>query len=149
MASSKGGLGKWFGEEWVDVKTGKPCGRKKAKANSKRPYPACRPKKVASKISKAEAKKKRIEKIGIDFYRFEKSVSRFKNRSRKQPIIVDFGILSPWDRFRNKVRKFRYKKEEKVYTGNEIIGIAQMHKSNAVPIRNKKSAEDVAKMRRG
>ena len=41
------------------------------------------------------------------------------------------------------------KKEEKVYTGKEIIGIAQMHKSNAVPIRNKKSAEDVAKMRRG
>ena len=41
------------------------------------------------------------------------------------------------------------KKEEKVYTGNEIIGIAQMHKSNDVPIRNKKSAEDVAKMRRG
>ena len=68
-------------------------------------------------------KKKRIEKIGIDFYRFEKSVSRFKNRSRKQPIIVDFGILSPWDRFRNKVRKFRYKKEEEVtpmYTANDV-----------------------------
>ena len=41
------------------------------------------------------------------------------------------------------------KKEEKVYTGTEIIGIAQMHKSNAVPIRSKKSAEEVAKMRRG
>ena len=41
------------------------------------------------------------------------------------------------------------KKQEKVYTGTEIIGIAQMHKSNAVPIRNKKSAEEVAKMRRG
>ena len=41
------------------------------------------------------------------------------------------------------------KKEEKVYTGTEIMGIAQMHKSNAVPIRNKKSAEEVAKMRRG
>ena len=41
------------------------------------------------------------------------------------------------------------KKEEKVYTGTEIIGIAQMHKSNAVPVRNKKSAEEVAKMRRG
>ena len=24
---AKGGLGKWFGEEWTDVKTGKPCGR--------------------------------------------------------------------------------------------------------------------------
>ena len=41
------------------------------------------------------------------------------------------------------------KKEEKVYTGDEIIGIAQMHKSNAIPIRSKKSAEEVAKMRRG
>ena len=41
------------------------------------------------------------------------------------------------------------KKKEKIYTGTEIIGIAQMHKSNAVPIRNKKSAEEVAKMRRG
>ena len=25
--AKKGGLGKWFGEKWVDVKTGKPCGR--------------------------------------------------------------------------------------------------------------------------
>ncbi len=41
------------------------------------------------------------------------------------------------------------KKQEKVYTGTEIMGIAQMHKSNAVPIRNKKSAEEVARMRRG
>ena len=41
------------------------------------------------------------------------------------------------------------KKEEMVYTGTEIIGIAQMHKSNAIPIRDKKAAEEVAKMRRG
>jgi len=41
------------------------------------------------------------------------------------------------------------KKEEKVYTGTEIIGIAQMHKSNLIPIRGKKQAEDIAKMRRG
>ena len=26
---AKGGLGKWFSEEWIDVKTGKPCGRSK------------------------------------------------------------------------------------------------------------------------
>ena len=56
--SKKGGLGKWFNEKWVDVKTGKPCGRKSAKGKSKRSYPACRPKKVASKISKSEARKK-------------------------------------------------------------------------------------------
>ena len=54
---AKGGLGKWFGEEWTDVKTGKECGRSSAK-DSNRPYPACRPKAVASKISKKEASKK-------------------------------------------------------------------------------------------
>ena len=58
--SKKGGVGKWVGEQWVYVKTGKPCGRKKK--DSKRPYPACRPKKVASKITKAEAKKKTSSK---------------------------------------------------------------------------------------
>ena len=52
-----GGLGKWFGEEWTDVKTGKECGRSSA-SSSDRPYPACRPKAVASKISKKEASKK-------------------------------------------------------------------------------------------
>jgi len=41
------------------------------------------------------------------------------------------------------------KKEEMKYTGDEIIGVAQMHKSNAVPIRGKKEAEDISKMRRG
>lgn len=56
--SAKGGLGKWFREEWVDVKTGEACGRRSSKGESKRPYPACRPKKVASKISKSEAAKK-------------------------------------------------------------------------------------------
>ena len=40
------------------------------------------------------------------------------------------------------------KKEEQVYTGDEIIGIAQMHKSNAVPVRGKKQATEVATMRR-
>ena len=55
---AKGGLGKWFSEQWTDVKTDKPCGRKSAKGKSKRPYPACRPKSVASKITKKEAAKK-------------------------------------------------------------------------------------------
>ena len=39
--SAKGGLGKWFGEDWRDVKTGKACGRKSAKGKSKRPYLSC------------------------------------------------------------------------------------------------------------
>jgi hypothetical protein len=34
------------------------------------------------------------------------------------------------------------------YTGNECIGIGQLHKSNGVPIFRKQDAEDLAKMRR-
>jgi len=53
----KGGLRKWFKEDWRDVKTGKKCGRS-GKKDKGRPYPACRPKRVASRISKKEASKK-------------------------------------------------------------------------------------------
>ena len=34
------------------------------------------------------------------------------------------------------------------YTGTEIIGIGQLHKSNGIPIFKKQDAEDLAKMRR-
>ncbi len=52
-----GGLTKWFAEDWRDVKTGKKCGRS-GKKDKGRPYPACRPAKVAGRISKSEARKK-------------------------------------------------------------------------------------------
>ena len=41
-------------------------------------------------------------------------------------------------------------KAANVYTGNELLGIATMHKSNAVPIRkdSKEAAKDIASMRR-
>lgn len=37
---------------------------------------------------------------------------------------------------------------QKVYTGNKILGIATMHKSNMVPIFNDEAAVEVAQMRR-
>jgi len=52
-----GGLTQWFKEDWRDVKTGKKCGRS-GKKDKGRPYPACRPAKVAGRISKSEAAKK-------------------------------------------------------------------------------------------
>ena len=57
MGKPQGGLTKWFKEDWRDVKTGKKCGRS-GKEKGKRPYPACRPAKVAGRISKKEASKK-------------------------------------------------------------------------------------------
>ena len=62
-----GGLDRWFAEKWVDVKTGKPCGRQEGEDRS---YPTCRPSrrvssqtpKTSSEMSPAEkAKFKRVK----------------------------------------------------------------------------------------
>ena len=66
--SKKGSsLKRWFKEEWIDVRTGEPCGRTKGE---KRGVPYCRPKKrvssetpkTASEMTSSEKKKKIAEK---------------------------------------------------------------------------------------
>jgi hypothetical protein len=65
----KGGLRQWFDEKWVDVKTGKACGRS-GKDKDGRPYPACRPSKrvnettpkTTSEMSSSEKAKFKREK---------------------------------------------------------------------------------------
>ena len=41
------------------------------------------------------------------------------------------------------------KKEIQQYTGTAMIGIGQLHKSNAIPVFNQEDAIDISKMRRG
>lgn len=41
-----------------------------------------------------------------------------------------------------------FAKKPNVYTGDKLLGIATMHKSNMVPVFSQKDAEDIAKMRR-
>jgi hypothetical protein len=66
--SKKGAsLKRWFKEEWIDVRTGKPCGRSKGED---RGVPYCRPKKrvssktpkTASEMSASEKRRKITEK---------------------------------------------------------------------------------------
>ena len=38
---------------------------------------------------------------------------------------------------------------DKVYTGDNCLGIGQLHKSNAIPVFSKEDAIDISKMRRG
>ena len=57
-------LKRWFEEKWVDVKTGKPCGRQKGE--KRRGYPACRPsKRISNETPKTtkEMSKKETEKF--------------------------------------------------------------------------------------
>ena len=54
-------LKRWFDEKWVDVKTGKPCGRQKGE--KRKGYPACRPsKRVSSKTPKTTGEMSSKEK---------------------------------------------------------------------------------------
>ena len=62
VRKTKSGLAlkRWFKEDWKDVKTGKPCGRKKGE---KRGTPYCRPsKRVSSKTPKTTSEMTAKEK---------------------------------------------------------------------------------------
>ena len=53
-------LKRWFKEKWIDVRTGKPCGRRKGE---KRGVPYCRPKKrISSKTGKTASEMSASEK---------------------------------------------------------------------------------------
>jgi hypothetical protein len=74
-------LRRWFDEKWVDVKTGKPCGRQKGES---RGYPACRPsKRVSSKTPKTTKEMSSREKL--KFKKAKTSSKRISyNHKRRQ-----------------------------------------------------------------
>jgi len=76
-----GGLDRWFAEKWVDVKTGKACGRQEGE--SRAGYPACRPsKRVSSKTPKTSSEMSSAEKA--KFKRSKTSSERISyNHKRK------------------------------------------------------------------
>ena len=86
VARSSGGLTRWFKEKWVDVKTGKPCGRSKGE---KRGYPACRPSKrvssktakTASEMSASEKSRFKREKTGSKKITYQHRRKKAKKRS--------------------------------------------------------------------
>jgi len=86
VGRSSGGLTRWFKENWVDVKTGKPCGRSKGENRS---YPACRPKKrVSSKtpktvgeMSASEKARFKREKTGSKKITYQHRRKKTKKRS--------------------------------------------------------------------
>ena len=75
------GLKRWFKEQWVDVKTGKPCGRKKGE---KRGYPACRPsKRVSSKTPKTTGEMSSAEKARFKREKTGSAKIKYQHRRKK------------------------------------------------------------------
>ena len=81
VARSSGGLTRWFKENWVDVKTGKPCGRSKGE---KRGYPACRPsKRVSSKTPKTAGEMTASEKARFKREKTSSKKITYQHRRKK------------------------------------------------------------------
>ena len=81
VARSSGGLTRWFKEKWVDVKTGKPCGRSKGES---RAYPACRPsKRVSSKTPKTASEMSSSEKARFKREKTGKNKITYQHRRKK------------------------------------------------------------------
>ena len=79
----KGGLRKWFKEDWRDVKTGKKCGRSGSK-DKNRPYPACRPKKrVSSKTPKTVGEMTASEKARFKREKTSSKKITYQHRRKK------------------------------------------------------------------
>ena len=79
----KGGLSRWFDEKWVDVKTGKPCGRQKGE---KREYPACRPsKRVSSKTPKTASEMSPKEKARFKREKTGPAKIKYSHKRKRKP----------------------------------------------------------------
>ena len=84
VARSSGGLTRWFKENWVDVKTGKPCGRQKGE---KRGYPACRPsKRVSSKTPKTTKEMSPAEKARFKRAKTGSKKITYQHRRKKKKL---------------------------------------------------------------
>ena len=69
-------------EKWVDVNTGKPCGRKKGE---KRGYPACRPKnRVSSKTPKTVGEMTASEKARFKREKTSSKKITYQHRRKKK-----------------------------------------------------------------
>lgn len=69
---ARGGLGRWFAEKWVDIKTGKACGRQEGEERAG--YPACRPTKRVSESTP----KTTMEMSSAEKARFKREKTSFQ-----------------------------------------------------------------------
>ena len=75
-------LKRWFDEKWVDVKTGKPCGRQKGE--KRKGYPACRPsKRVSSKTPKTTGEMSSKEKSRFKREKTSSKKISYQHRRKK------------------------------------------------------------------
>ena len=83
---------------------------------------------------------------------FSKGLGTVKVTKKMSPVVTPSPVIDP----RRDTRQYpsvdtggvATKPAPKVYTGNKVVGIGTMHKSNMVPIFSNAEAEEISKMRR-
>jgi len=153
-----GSLDRWFKERWVDVCTGKVCGRKKV--GDKRKYPYCRPSRRISKqtprtskeLSKAEIKRRcalkhrlkgKTMKFGKKVKKFflynprnpKKSFDVYIDKNPNDTIHIKYKIIQDVKNTINKLEKL-YK--SKKYTHKRIKQVAMIMMVRLRVLKNKK-----------
>lgn len=98
---------------------------------------------------------KRQKRFGLKEVTFKEFMTKRKGKSRyKGKVVVGSHEAKSAVRQSPQVTSGRGigsaipKKAENQYTGDKLMGIATMHKSNMVPVFKASDAEDIAKMRR-
>lgn len=99
-------------------------------------------------MKRVGSKKKTLEEYMT--YRSGKMGRTYRKKALKSPMeATSLRRESPKIPSGDTYDTFAAPKREKQYTGDKLLGIATMHKSNAVPVFRKEDAEDIARMRRG
>ena len=105
----------------------------------------------SAKKKKTSAKQRELQAS------WEKMLKKYATKTiavKKQSLSDVYSLGKPAGRETPKIPSLPFtggactKPVQKVYTGNKIIGIGTMHKSNAVPIFSDEEAKDIATMRR-
>lgn len=84
----------------------------------------------------------------------DKHASKTTGKSSKFKPLKGYSLAIPDDRNPRKYASLdsgvgnATKSQNKKYTGDKIVGIATMHKSNAVPVFNSEQAVEISSMRR-
>lgn len=95
--------------------------------------------KKASLIAAEQSMEKFLKKVGY--------VGKFIGTSIHE--IPDYKVKSNLPKTSDVICSNGSRKETNYYTGNELLGIATMHKSNAVPVRKDSNAAiEISQMRR-
>jgi len=111
--------------------------------------PKSKPKKVSKQ--KREQYEQWLLEVSKPMPKFSKtnSIGKIKSTSAFPSYKVPAGRETPHYPSKNPNNmSVCSKSEDKIYTGDKMLGIGTLHKSNAVPVFNTEEAIDMAKMRR-